>query len=416
MKEDYEAFGAERETKKLEKKVTWMLPRNELKKLSVQRLKKVEDDYQTKRAKLASVVADSNDAEVQEEFKRRIVLLDEKRKAEEQAAILRASIQRKKGNRNRARGVKAVNLLTRHKGAKNDSESQIVLEGDSSEDSEETDEDMQACDTESIESDNDIVREVSYTKQDSGQGRADISEAGSSTGEKMLPKQSIPKCFGSDDTDSGDYQTLPEKETSNKEFLKEIHAKEKRAPDQLSSPDLNKALETSKDDGIGASIRENLNKGSKKEIFTTNLVQMDQSSKSISSGSSSAASVTHRPIKPFSKSSKIEFDGKVVATASVSPITSSQPISKGPTKQEATKSMDDKSEEKQQETSNFGNDSHCLVTSNQQAPDKPSREGNIVIKTRSENCEESNKESTIFENDSINETEKGQVNKSPFLC
>ena len=262
MKEDYEAFGAARETKKLEKKVTWMLPRNELKKLSVQRLKKVEDDYQTKRAKLVSVVADSNDAEVQEEFKRRIVLLDEKRKAEEQAAILRASIQRKKGNRNRACAVKAVNLLTRHKGAKNDSKSQIVLDDDSSEDSEETDEDMQACDTESIESDNDIVKEVSHTKQNSRQGRADISEAGSSTGEKMLPKQSIPKCFGSDDTDSGDYQTLPEKETSNKEFSKGIPAKEKRASDQLSSPDLNKALETSKDDGIGASIRENLNKGS----------------------------------------------------------------------------------------------------------------------------------------------------------
>ena len=100
------------------------------------------------------------------------------------------------------------------------------MEDDSSEDSEETDEDMQACDTESIGSDNDIVKEVSYTKQDSGQGRADISEAGSNTGEKMLPKQSIPKCFGSDDTDSGDYQTLPEKETSNKEFLKEIHANE----------------------------------------------------------------------------------------------------------------------------------------------------------------------------------------------
>ena len=78
--------------------------------------------------------------------------------------------------------------------------------------------------------------------------------------------------------------------------------------------------------------------------------------------------------------------------------------------------MDDKSEGKQQETSNFGNDSHCLVTSNQQAPDKPIREGNISIKTSSENCEESNKESTIFENDSINETEKGQVDKGPFLC
>ena len=129
----------------------------------------------------------------------------------------------------------------------------------------------------------------------------------------------------------------------------------------------------------------------KKEIFTTNLVQMNQSFKSILPGSSSAASVAQRPIKPFSKSSRIEFDGNVVATASVSPITSSQPISKGPTMQEATKSMDDKSEEKQQETSNFGNDSHYLITSNQQAPDKPSREGNISIKSRRENCEESNK-------------------------
>ena len=97
-------------------------------------------------------------------------------------------------------------------------------------------------------------------------------------------------------------------------------------------------------------------------------------------------------------------------------VTSSRPISKGSTKQEATKGMDDKSEGKQQETSNFGNDSHCLITSNHQAPDKQSREGNISIKTRSENCEESNKESTIFENESRKETEKGQVNKDPFLC
>ena len=110
------------------------------------------------------------------------MLLDEKRKAEEHAALLRASIQRKKGNCNCACAMKVVNLLTRHKRAKNDSKSQIVLEGDSSEDSEETDEDMQTCDTESTESDNDFV---SYTKQESRQGRADISEAGSSRDEKM---------------------------------------------------------------------------------------------------------------------------------------------------------------------------------------------------------------------------------------
>ena len=98
VNEDQVASMAVREVGKLEKKVEASASKKELKHISK---KKAADREEEKRQKLVTIIAESDDSSVQDEFRRRLIQLDAQHEAEKKAASLRAALQKHRGTRKR---------------------------------------------------------------------------------------------------------------------------------------------------------------------------------------------------------------------------------------------------------------------------------------------------------------------------